>query len=92
MKLHLDETPMSQQGSWNDCWADALKIILKAQEYDETYNQTPRGKHNKHKITPQSQSKWQTLTLKSCLLLQNLARCAECSTAKLPYHINQLSS
>lgn len=37
VKLHLDETS-PQQGSWDDVWEDALKIILKAKEYDETHN------------------------------------------------------
>lgn len=35
VKLHLNEDFASNQGTWDEVWADVLKIIQKVREYDE---------------------------------------------------------
>lgn len=39
VKLHLNENSAPQQGTWEEVWMDAAKIIHKAREYDEKHNQ-----------------------------------------------------
>ena len=38
VKLHLNEDFAPKQGTWDEVWGDALEIIKKAREYDETHN------------------------------------------------------
>lgn len=38
VRIHLNENYMPQQCTWDEAWEDALKIILKTKEYDETHN------------------------------------------------------
>ena len=38
VKLHLNENSTPQQGTWEEVWMEAAKIIQKAREYDEKHN------------------------------------------------------
>ena len=38
VKLHLNETSIPQEGTWEDVWGDVIKIIEKAKQYDEEHN------------------------------------------------------
>ena len=39
IKFHLHEGQEDQDGTWDEVWGDALKIIKAMKEYDERHNQ-----------------------------------------------------